>query len=269
MRKRIYEIIEHGHRGDTVSIAYDILMLIAISASIIPLMFVEDTRFFRIIEQITVSLFIVDYLLRWFTADYRLKHKKWAFFIYPFTGWALIDLLSILPGLNILGKGFKIFRITRLLRILRLFKFIRYSEKIQILGRVIRKEKGVLMTVLGIAVFYVFLTALIMFNTEPHMNPVTGTATFEDFFDALYWATVTLTTVGYGDMIPVTDIGRFISMLSSLFGVAIIALPSGVITASYLEELRSMKKEIAPDPNDDPSHADGALVGHGGKPEAE
>ena len=65
--------------------------------------------------------------------------------------------------------------------------------------------------------------------------------TFGDFFDALYWATVTLTTVGYGDMIPVTDLGRLISMLSSLFGVAIIALPSGVITASYLVELRSSK----------------------------
>ena len=78
-----------------------------------------------------------------------------------------------------------------------------------------------------------------MFNAEPHINPNTGVATFETFFDALYWATVTLTTVGYGDMIPVTDLGRFISMLSSLFGVAIIALPSGVITASYLEELRA------------------------------
>ena len=82
-----------------------------------------------------------------------------------------------------------------------------------------------------------------MFNAEPHVNPVTGAVTFETFFDALYWATVTLTTVGYGDMIPVTDIGRFVSMLSSLFGVAVIALPSGVITASYLEELRSSKKE--------------------------
>ena len=82
-----------------------------------------------------------------------------------------------------------------------------------------------------------------MFNVEPNINPVTGAATFEDFFDALYWATVTLTTVGgYGDMIPVTDIGRFVSMLSSLFGVAVIALPSGVITASYLDELRSMKR---------------------------
>ena len=111
------------------------------------------------------------------------------------------------------------------------------------LGKVIRKEKTVLMTVLGIAVFYVFLTALIMFNVEPRINPETGATTFRDFFDALYWATVTLTTVGYGDLTPVTDIGRLVSMLSSLFGVAVIALPSGVITASYLEELRNAKNE--------------------------
>ena len=107
----------------------------------------------------------------------------------------------------------------------------------------IRKEKKVLLSVLVIAVFYVFLTALIMFNAEPHVNPATGAVTFGDFFDALYWATVTLTTVGYGDLCPVTDIGRCVSMLSSLFGVAIIALPSGVITASYLDELRSRKKK--------------------------
>lgn len=242
-RKRTFEVIEQSKDGDRLSLVYDIIMLVAITASIIPLMFIEDTRTFRIIEQITVAFFIVDYLLRWITADYRLGKGVGSFILYPVTGWAIIDMLSILPGLSILGRGFKIFRITRLLRILRIFKFIRYSNKIQVLGKVIRKEKGVLLTVLGIAIFYVFLTALIMFNAEPHVNPITGAVTFEDFFDALYWATVTLTTVGYGDMIPVTDIGRFVSMLSSLFGVAVIALPSGVITASYLEELRSSKKE--------------------------
>ena len=218
---------------------YEIIMLIAITVSIIPLMFVEDNIAFRIIEQVTVTIFIIDYLLRWFTADYRLGKKGWSFIIYPFTGWAVIDLLSILPVLSLIGRGFKLFRITRLLRILRLFKFIRYTDKIQVLSRVVRKEKDVLLTVLGIAIFYVFLTALIMFNAEPHVNPDTGAIVFQDFFDALYWATTTLTTVGYGDMIPVTDIGRFVSMLSSLFGVAVIALPSGVITASYLEELRA------------------------------
>ena len=117
---------------------------------------------------------------------------------------------------------------------------IKVSEKM--LGRVIKKERGILLTVLGFAVFYVFFTALVMFNAEPHINPATGEPTFRDFFDALYWATVTLTTVGYGDMVPVTDIGRFVSMLSALLGVAVIALPSGVITARYLEELNLQKK---------------------------
>ena len=243
MRKRIYEIIEQAKEGDRVSYVYDSLMLVAIVASIIPLMFIQEYPTFKVIEIITVSFFILDYIMRWITADYRSGKKGWSFILYPFTGWAIVDILSILPGLSLLGRGFKIFRVTRLLRILRLFKLIRYSDKIQVLGKVVRKEKGVLLTVLGIAVFYVFLTALIMFNAEPHVNPVTGATTFEDFFDALYWATVTLTTVGYGDMIPVTDIGRFVSMLSSLFGVAIIALPSGVITASYLEELKSMKQK--------------------------
>lgn len=124
-----------------------------------------------------------------------------------------------------------------------MFKFLRYSDKIELLWGVLKKEKKVLLTVLGFAIFYVFVTALVMFNAEPHVNPETGTTTFRTFFDALYWATVTLTTVGYGDLCPTTDLGRFVSMLSSLFGVAIIALPSGVITASYLEELRSRRKE--------------------------
>lgn len=247
MKKRIYEIIEQGKAGDRVSIAYDILMLVAITVSIIPLMFMQDHQAFRYIEIVTVTLFIIDYILRWMTADIRFGKGKLSFLIYPFSFWAIIDLLSILPGLSILSKGFKIFRVTRLLKalrllkVLRLFKYFRYTDKIQVLGRVIRREKGVLLTVLGIAVFYVFLTALIMFNAEPHVNPETGGATFNDFFDALYWATVTLTTVGYGDLTPVTDIGRFVSMLSSLFGVAVIALPSGVITASYLDELRNLK----------------------------
>lgn len=243
MRKRIYEIIEPSQKGDKFSLVYDILMLVAIIASLVPLMFAEDNATFRMIERVTVALFIFDYLLRWITADYKLQKKGWSFVLYPFSGWAIIDLLSILPGLSLLGRGFKIVRITRLLRILRIFKVIRYSSKIQVLGRVLRKERNVLLSVLAIAIFYVFLTALIMFNAEPHINPVTGAVTFEDFFDALYWATVTLTTVGYGDMIPATDLGRFISMVSSLFGVAIIALPSGVITASYLEELRSQRRK--------------------------
>lgn len=251
IRKRIFEITEQSKDGDRISYIYDTVMLVAIITSIIPLTFTHDHPIFKSMETITVTLFIIDYLFRWITADLRLGKKGWSFAIYPFTGWAIIDLLSILPGLVVLGRGFKLLRITRLLRILRLFKLIRYSDKIQVFGKVIVKERGVLLTVLGISVFYVFLTALIMFNAEPHYNPATGAPTFETFFDALYWATVTLTTVGYGDMIPVTDLGRLISMLSSLFGMAVIALPSGVITASYLDELKAIKEK---ENNDSPSN---------------
>ena len=102
MRKKIYSVLESARNGDW----YDILMLVAILSSVVPLMFVEEYPVFRVIEIVTVSIFIVDYLLRWITADYRLQKKGWSFVIYPFTGWAIIDLLSILPGLSLIGRGF-------------------------------------------------------------------------------------------------------------------------------------------------------------------
>ncbi len=242
IRKRLFEIVEPQKDHDRGSLIYDIIMLVMITASIVPLCFAQDHSVFRTIELVTVTVFIIDYLLRWSTADYKLGKGAWSFLIYPFTPAAIIDILSILPVLSLLSQGFKILRISRLFKVLRIFKFLRYSDKFELLWNVIKREKGILLTVLGFCIFYIFVTGLIMFNAEPHISPVTGEPTFKDFFDALYWATVTLTTVGYGDLTPVTDIGRLVSMLSSLFGVAIIALPSGVITASYLDELRSRRR---------------------------
>lgn len=236
-RKKIYNVIE-CNRLSVYSRIYDWFMLVIILISIVPLAFRQNHIVFEVFDKISVSVFIVDYLLRWLTADYRMpKRAKWqAFIIYPFTGLAIIDLLSILPSFVAFNRAFKLFRIRRLLKIVRIFKLVRYSKNIQILVRVMQKEKSILFTVFLIAVTYIVLTALIMFNTEDSVM-------FENFFDALYWATTTLTTVGYGDIYPSTELGRAISMLSAIFGVAIIALPSGVITASYLEELRLEKKK--------------------------
>ncbi len=240
VKNQVFSII-HGDKKWAVTYKY--LMLIAIVASIIPLMFLTDDKpIWHSVEIVTTALFILDYLLRWWTADMVKPYRRHGLITYPFTPMAIIDLLSILPTFNIITPAFKVARITRLLRIVRVAKVFRYSNKLSAFMRVLSKERDVLVAVLLIALFYIFVTALIMFNVEPRINPLTGEVTFESFFDALYWATVTLTTVGYGDLCPVTDIGRFISMLSSLFGVAIIALPSGVITASYLEELRKKWK---------------------------
>lgn len=243
IRQKIYNLVNRDGKRMWASRVYDWYMLVMILASIVPLMFFEEYPCFRIIEAVTVTAFVIDYLLRWSTAVMQLRRGWWSYLIYPFTPMAIIDLLSILPGLNLISPEFKLLRLTRLLKIVRLLKIFRYSDKISIFLRVLRKESQVLLSVLMLAVFYIFITALVMFNAEPHINPETGAVTFRSFFDALYWATVTLTTVGYGDLCPVTDIGRAVSMLSSLFGVAIIALPSGVITASYLEELRERRRQ--------------------------
>ncbi len=235
-RKRIFEIIETDG-ASLLSKIYDWLMLILIIVSIVPLACRNTYPAFEVLDSVAVSFFILDYLLRWLTADLRLpKKKKWkAILLYPFTFMAIIDLLSILPSFISFNRVFKLFRVTRLLKILRVFKFIRYSKHLQILLRVLHKEKNILFTVFLIAIAYIIITALIMFNIEE-------SSMFNDFFDALYWATTTLTTVGYGDIYPSTDLGRVISMFSAIFGVAVIALPSGVITASYLDELREEKK---------------------------
>lgn len=242
---RIYDLINKDKKGMWASRLYDWYMLVMIIASIVPLMFIEDYPIFTTIEWITVSAFIVDYVFRWFTSNILLKRGWVSYLIYPFTPMAIIDLLSILPGFGLINPEFKLLRLTRLLKIVRLLKLFRYSHKITMFFRVLVKERSVLLSVLVLAIFYILITALIMFNIEPHTNPITGEQTFNSFFDAVYWATVTLTTVGYGDLTPVTDVGRFISMISSLFGVAIIALPSGVITASYMEELREYKEQQA------------------------
>ena len=236
-RRKIYDIIETDCET-IISKIYDWVMLIVIFISLIPLAFREQNSLLEWFDKVSVSIFIIDYLLRWFTADYKMPdRKKWlAFLLYPITPFAIVDLLSIIPSFYVFNRAFKLFRVSRLMKILRVLRFLRYSKDMQILFRVLKRERRILLSVFLLAIAYIMTTALIMFNLEDSQF-------FEDYFDALYWATTTLTTVGYGDIYPGSDLGRLISMLSAIFGVAIIALPSGVITASYLEELREAKKE--------------------------
>ena len=232
MRKKIYEIIEPSDDGGKLSSVYDLIMMSTIVISIIPLAFKTDNLFFRWIDYITVAIFILDYILRLVTADIKLKKSVASFFLYPITPMAIIDLLSILPSVTVLNSGFrllKLFRLLRTLKVLRAFKFLRYSKSFEIISNVFKKQKKVLAAVATMAVAYVLVSALVIYNVEPE--------SFETFFDAIYWATISLTTVGYGDIYPVSTIGRIVTMISSVFGIEIIALPSGVITAGYLAEI--------------------------------
>ena len=242
MRQKIFEIIERDENDNLISKLYDRIMQLAIFVSIIPLMFRGHNVIFTTIESVVTILFVTDYLLRWLTADLRSKKKGiWAFVLYPFTLIAIIDIITILPAISYLNDSLRVLRMWRLLRILRIAKVFKYYEPLQIVMEVFRKKASVLLTVVGFALFYIFVTALFMFNVEQSVNPKTGELFFDDFFDALYWSTCTLTTVGYGDIYPISDIGRVVSMISALVRIAIIALPSGIITAGYMEEVQERK----------------------------
>ena len=244
-RKRIFEIVEVSADNDKLSYAYDMMMLCSIIISIIPLAFKHTIPLFHYTDVITAVVFIADYLLRWLTADFKLKERSVFVFIkYIFTPWAIIDLLSILPSLTLLNSGFKLFRLFRVFRTLRVirtfrvfrvFKALRYSKSISIIANVIRSSKDALLAVCSLALGYILISALVIFNVE--------TDSFNTFFDAVYWATVSLTTVGYGDIYPVTTAGRIITMISSMFGIAIVALPAGIITAGYMDAINANKGE--------------------------
>ena len=239
VRRRVYEIIEVAREDDKASFWYDMLMLLTIVVSILPLAFKKRYWIFQYTDEVTTTLFIVDYLLRLWTADFKLNDRSAAaFFRYPFTPWAIIDLVSILPTLAYLHvklRMFRVFRLFRTLRVLRIFKALRYSKSMTIIMTVIRNSKEALGAVCMLAVMYILVSALVIFNVEGK--------SFDTFFEAVYWATVSLTTVGYGDIYPVTTAGRVITMVSSLFGIAIVALPAGIITAGYMEELVEMREE--------------------------
>jgi len=229
---KIYLVL--NDESSSINPFYKVFMLIVILLSLLSLIFKENYTFLKYIDYFTVTVFIIDFILRWLTSNYKLKKGFRSFLLYPFTPWAIIDLLSILPSFNILSHSFKIFRalrITKLLRGLRILKIFRISKELQLLITILKKEKKALISFGILAAGYILITALIIFNVEPD--------TFNNFFDAIYWATVSLTTVGYGDIYATTTIGKIITMISSLFGIALIAMPASIITAGLLEELNN------------------------------
>lgn len=245
MRKRIFEIVERSNGTDKASTIYDIAMMAVILVSLIPLAFKAEPMAFVVIDKTAAVIFILDYLLRWWTADYRLEEGAWSFVHHPFTFMAIIDLASILPSVTVLNQSFKLLRLLRMfraMRVLRIFKALRYSRNFEIILSVLDRSKQTLGAVCALAAGYVLVAALVIFNVEPD--------TFDTFFDAVYWATISLTTVGYGDIYPVSRIGQIFTMISSFLGIAIVALPAGIITAGYMDavkkddELHSDESEV-------------------------
>lgn len=235
MRKQLFNIIEPSNNLTTIEKIYDVFMVCTIVVSLLPLTSKTTTSFYLTLEAITTIIFIIDYFLRFITADYKLNQGKLSFVKYPFTFLAITDLIAILSSVFFWNNTFKLLKIIRMVRTIRVFKLFRYSKSLNLLINVLKRQKESLFMASALVITYIFISALVIFNVEPD--------TFKNFFNALYWSTISLTTVGYGDIYAISEIGKLITMISSILGVAIIAIPVSIMTAGYLEEIEKEDTE--------------------------
>ena len=234
-RTKIYSLLENPDKENKYSRYYNYFMMAVIFISIVPLALKNAGSGFALLERVCTILFIIDYILRIMTADFKLDRGRASFVIYPFTPMAIVDLLSILPSLTILNNALRLFRLFRLFRTLRLFRVFRifraarYSKSVAMIREALYSRRVELLTVYNVAVVYVLVVALIALNLEPDA--------FNSYFDAVYWAVISLTTVGYGDIYMTSVLGRILTVVSAFMGIAIVALPSGIITAAFMDTI--------------------------------
>ena len=224
-REQIFYIIEPLSKKHRASKWYDYLMVVVTLVSFIPLVFHDESVWpLKTINIICALIFAVDYAMRFMTADYHYKtDSAWSFLRYPFSPLAIIDLLVILSVITGVNSGLRLLRAARLLHVVRIFQ---HSRSLQLIKIVMKRAMRPLLFVASLALIYIFMVAAVMFNEEPELFP--------NFIDALYFAVVSLATIGYGDIVPTTELGRVIVVISAVMGFAVFALPTSVITAEYV-----------------------------------
>lgn len=253
IRKRVYQIIEKAEGGDTASAVFDWFLIILICLNIAAVICSSfdniNNRYdkiFTIFEYFSVSIFTIEYLLRVWTAPCKFPpSQKWpSFFSYVrfiFSFMGILDLCAILPFyLPFTIIDLRILRILRLFRLLRVSKLTRYNKSFDLIGRVFKREKDKLLMTFFIVGIMILLAASVMYAVENVVQP----DEFPNILATLWWAVVTLTTVGYGDVYPVTVLGKLLSGIISILGIILIALPSGIITSGFVKEYEEEKMKM-------------------------
>jgi voltage-gated potassium channel len=240
LKEKLKRVIEQSHTPAGLAFTLTIqsliiFSLVSFSIDTVPDLRPATTRILTIIEIVTVMIFTAEYLLRLYVAD-----NKWQF-IKSFYG--AVDLLAIFPfylSLLVAGLGidFRAIRILRLLRLFQILKIVRYSKAIRLFGRafVIAREELVLFLMALLMLLYLASVGIWYFESEVQPEA------FGSVFSSLWWAVVTLTTVGYGDVYPVTLGGRIFTFMLLMIGLGTIAVPSGIV-ASALNHARSTSNE--------------------------
>ena len=244
-RRRIYYILEQPG-GSRTGILVHAAILLLIVANVIAVIFesVEEIGaayaiFFHDFELISILAFSVEYIVRAWVAVENGRYRKPVAgrFRYLLTPMAIIDLIAVLPFF--LGMFFYLdTRMLRVVRLFRVFKLTRHFGALEILLKVIRAEARSLGAALFVLMVLVVLASAGMYAAERDVQP----SAFGNIPQAMWWATVTLTTVGYGDVVPITAAGRFFSGVIVILGIGIAALPAGIIAAGFTQELQRRRE---------------------------
>lgn len=248
LKQIIYEILEVSSSTNLYSLADDIIIqflivlnITAFIASTSPVFSVEYQKLFENIEIVSSLIFTIEYILRiWVcTVDSKYSHPIWGRIKYALTPLSLIDFVSILPFyLLLLFPQLSFVYLISLIRLLRLIKISRYSESVRTLGIVLNSKKEELfVTAFAVFILLIFASSL-MYFVESSAQP----QSFGSIPDAMWWGVVTLTTVGYGDIYPITPIGRFLGSMLAFLGIGIFALPAGIISSGFSEEVQKRKQ---------------------------
>jgi len=245
---RIALVIDNDNHQNKASRIFELFIITLVSLNAIELI-LESFKslreqfgsFFYYFELVSVIIFTIEYLLRIWIADLSHPTGSYPKSLLKFLGsWSgLIDLMAVLPFYLPLVMDLRFVRILRIMRLLRLLKLTRYSKSLSIIGKVIHETRQELNITLFITCILLFFASTIMYYLENAVQP----EVFPNIPATLWWAVATLTTVGYGDVYPITPLGKLLSGVIALLGIGIVALPTGIISAAFLTRLEKFKKE--------------------------
>ena len=233
MKNKIKNIIENqdskiGYLFDIVIQFFIILSIIAFSIETLPDLTPQFISYLNIIELIIIYVFTVEYLLRFYVADKKVK--------YIFSFYGLVDLIAILPFYIFTNIDLRSIRIVRLLRLIKLFRF---NKSMITLKAALSKIKNELILFSFITFILLYISSIGIYFFENSAQP----ENFKSIFHCLWWAVCTLTTVGYGDIYPITNGGKIFTGIVTLIGVGIIAIPTGLIASSFISALKENELE--------------------------
>lgn len=203
----------------------------------------ELMNFFHYFDLVSVIIFTIEYVFRVWSCNHeeKYKHSFWGRLKYMASPGALIDLLAILPFYmhRLVGFDLRVLRMLRLLRFLRLFRLTAYTKPAQMITNVFKKRKKELGLSFVLTIFLIIIASCIMYYAEHLAIPPGKTVSnFSSIPATIWWAVVSLTSTGYGDVVPITDIGKVLAGLILMTGIAFFALPAGIITAGFIDEFR-------------------------------